>query len=154
MKTELIQIWCGSNQPKAISGAKVIKMPECEMPTIAADYERFQRATMISNMVYADFDIEPQEGFFEYFKNLKPGRPHFAFWHSVPECCLFAVNGCTEFFELLLREKDEKNIPDCYSWTFKVLKYHIDDVYIIPKSIYIHRHNTFKKINPGYEYLI
>jgi len=142
----ITQIWCGNNHPEPIQGARVLTIPESNTPTISADYARFELAIKEPDLIYADFDIEPFDGFYEYFKSLKPGKPHFVKYANYPECCLFAVNGCCDFFKELLEDKKRRNISDCYSWTFKILRMKKTQVYYIPNEIYNHRHDTYSKL--------
>lgn len=161
------QIWCGANQPAALPGAQVITLPRSDTPTIAVDCERFRRASESGVFFYADFDIEPLPGFFEFFENLKnlpiekhktklnttrrvpmpmDGHVYFAFFQGVPEACLFAHVGRPDFFKALLDYKQNKNIPDCYGWTYKVLRHFGGAVSRIPDSIYRHRHDTMNSL--------
>ena len=163
-ETTFTQIWYGNNIPDGLPDAKIISLPAIKKPTIASDYKRFELAADANVFLYADFDIEPQDGFFQYFNNFikqkppkqiarprysnriskrwMPGFVCFAFYEGCPEACLFAHVNRPDFFKALLMYKKAKNIPDCYSWTFKVLRHFKNAVIKIPDNIYKHRHDT------------
>jgi hypothetical protein len=160
---QITQIWCGDNQPISLPDANVIVLPASEHPTITTDYKRFELAAESDIFIYADFDIEPQPDFFEYFENFmklklpkriirpdsrrRTARPDsgfvcFGFYEDCPEASLFAHIGRQDFFRALLAYKQMKNIPDCRAWTYKVLRHFKNAVTRIPDQIYKHRHDT------------
>ena len=144
----ITQIWCGTNYPKPIKGAKIVKIQRKGLlPTVASDYRRFEMAAKDKAFVYADFDVVPKRGLLTFLRKLPAGKPFFAFYQGQPEPCLFAVNGCCDFFKELLEEKKKRGIGDIYSWTRKVLR--DKDVFEIPADLYIHKHNTLKGENNG-----
>ena len=137
----IYQIWCGENHPKQIEGSKVIVYPDCCNPIEVSDLERFHLASLIPTMIYADFDVIPQKGFFDYFNNIKAGKPHFAYWSDTPDYFLFAVNGDILFFKGIYESLLRKTYN--YGWVRKILRY--KDVERIPENIYIHLRSTYSK---------
>lgn len=133
-------IWVGNrySRPPAIDGASIIETE----PTYSVDLMKIELATRKPDLIYADFDVEPKDGFDEYFANLEPGMPHFGFYCGKPDLFLFAVNGCCDFFIKLLEEKRRQDKPSVMPWARQLMVLMGMKVIEIPKSIYFHRSDT------------
>jgi hypothetical protein len=139
----IIQIWCGENLPEPISGATVITLPECDNPWFASEQNRFELATKIPDMVYADFDITLKDGFESFIRSVSgDGKPYFSYYNDKPTAGLFFVNGQCEFFKQLFVESEKRKLQPVYGWERKLLR--DKKTGIIFDELYVHRFDTLR----------
>jgi len=162
---KLIQIWCGETNTdlykkyeRSMDMVREMFLPNYERiiikdmkgffsPIIVTDTVRIEYATQEPEMLYADCDIE--------FKKIPDfetgnGRPYFG--HGIKgkiNHCLFYVNNNTKFFQKIIDERNDRNLPYVHGWPMKIIRK--KKVNVIPKNLYNHHCYTSTEIWRKYE---
>lgn len=97
----------------------------------ASEIVRLTEATVNPDMFWMDTDCLVNKWFdFEF----KPGRPYMA---TRDHEAVFYVNGCTDFFKMLLKEYEDSKISQ-HCWLKKLFLNHKSDFEMLPEGYIIH----------------
>jgi hypothetical protein len=115
---------------------EVKTFPMCDCPTGESNLLRFQIASEIPDIIWADWDTEPI-GLPDFAEK---GKPYFAMKNGQPQPGLFYVNGCCDYFKKCLDRMKERGYGICIGLASKITR--DTDVYEYPKEFYRHFYFT------------